>query len=139
MFVLSWEKPKSVHLGVICKHTVVSVYQLFWTGWDLKKTKWQKQAFQFLQLVVHMYFVPVELFILEIKEKNLYWKKCLASQCGLALPGSWVGPFGGVKKFWSHVLSQKKITFNSFTWSLYMFLTSLFSYILMGLGSSKSW
>lgn len=50
---------------------------------------WKKrhtQAFQFLQLVVHMYFVPVKLFILDIKEKNLYWKKkCLASQCGLAL------------------------------------------------------
>lgn len=49
-----------------------------------------------------MYFVPVKLFILEIKEKSLYWKKkknCLASQCGLALTGSRVRPLGSVKQF----------------------------------------
>jgi len=74
MFVLSWEKPKWVHLDVICIHTLVFC-STFWTGWDFKKYMTKTQAFQFLQLVVHMYFVPVELFILEIKERNLYWKK----------------------------------------------------------------
>lgn len=103
-FIWSWWKPKWVHLDVICIiHTVVFSVQsisIFWkTGWDLRKKR-HTQAFQFLQLVVHMYFVPVKLFILEIKEKNLYWKKnCLASQCGLALTRSRVWPLGGVKQF----------------------------------------
>lgn len=48
-----------------------------------------------------MYFVPVKLFILEIKEKKsiLEKKKRLASQCGLALIRSGVWPLGGVKQF----------------------------------------
>lgn len=63
------------------------------TGWDLKKKKKRPtQAFQFLQLVVNMYFVPVKLFILEIKgkKKSILEKNCLASQCGLTLTRSQV-------------------------------------------------
>lgn len=101
-----------MHLDVICIiHTVVflfSHYQFFETGWDLKRKKKKRhtQAFQFLQLVVHMYFVPVKLFILEIKEKKsiLEKKNCLASQCGLALTRSRVWPLGGVKQFFLIVL-----------------------------------
>lgn len=56
-----------------------SQYQFFETGWDLKKKKKRHtQAFQFLQLVVHMYFVPVKLFILEIKEKKSILEKKLS-------------------------------------------------------------
>lgn len=71
-----------------------------WVGFE-KEKKRHTQAFQFLQLVVHMYFVPVKLFILEIKEKKsiLEKKNCLASQCGLALTRSRVWPLGGVKQF----------------------------------------
>lgn len=56
-----------------------------------------------------MYFVPVKLFILEIKEKSLYWKKknCLACQCGLALTGSRVRPLGSVKQFKIRKKKQK--------------------------------
>ena len=101
---MSWGKPKWVHLDVICIiHTVVflsvqSIWNFLKLGgiWKRKKKKKKRhtQAFQFLQLVVHMYFVPVKLFILEIKEKKsiLEKKNCLASQCGLALTGSWVWP-----------------------------------------------
>lgn len=35
-------------------------------GWDWKSTK-KMQAFLFLQMIVLMHFVPVKLFILEIK------------------------------------------------------------------------
>lgn len=37
-----------------------------------KEEEMHTQAFQFLKLVVHMYFVPVKLFILEIKGKKIY-------------------------------------------------------------------
>lgn len=73
-----------------------------WVGFEKEKKRRHTQAFQFLQLVVHMYFVPVKLFILEIKEKKSILEKkknCLASQCGLALTRSWVWPLGGVKQF----------------------------------------
>lgn len=84
-FVLSWWKPKWVHLDVICIiHTVqlyINIYfsfcsiTNFWNWVGFEKDKRHTQAVQFLQLVVHMYFVPVKLFILEIKgkKKNLYW------------------------------------------------------------------
>lgn len=91
-----------MHLDVICIiHTVqlyINIYifrsvqlQIFETGWDLKKTKDKirhTQAVQFLQLVVHMYFVPVKLFILEIKgeKKNLYWGKKIVWPINVALP-----------------------------------------------------
>lgn len=80
-FVLSWWKPKWVHLDVICIiHTVqlyINIYFSFcsitnfwnWVGFE-KDKKRHTQAVQFLQLVVHMYFVPVKLFILEIKGKK---------------------------------------------------------------------
>lgn len=42
----------------------------YWVGFEEKKKKRPTQAFQFLQLVVNMYFVPVKLFILEIKGKK---------------------------------------------------------------------
>lgn len=63
-----------MHLDVICiiHSTFIFYVQLkfFENGWDLKKKKKHTQAVQFLQLVVHMYFVPVKFFILEIKGKN---------------------------------------------------------------------
>lgn len=116
-FVLSWWKPKWVHLDVICIiHTVqlyINIYFSFcsitnfwnWVGFE-KDKKRNTQAVQFLQLVVHMYFVPVKLFILEIKgkkksilgeEKKI--KNCLAYQCGLTLTRSQVWPLAGVKQF----------------------------------------
>lgn len=113
---LDW-KPKSVHLDVIrIIHTVVFLFSWYFSFFFLKlggiwrRRKKNTQAFQFLQLVVHMYFVPVKLFILEIKEKSLYWKKknCLASQCGLALTGSRVRPLGSVKQFKIRKKKQKK-------------------------------
>lgn len=71
-----------MHLDVSCIiHTVefISV-QTFGkrVGFKKKKNKKKKDVYrlsQFLQLVVHMYFVPVKLFILEIKgkkKKHLY-------------------------------------------------------------------
>lgn len=67
-----------MHLDVICIIHTVGFFlfrqYFFETGWALKKEK-KSQAFQFLQLVVHMYFVPVELFILEIKEKKSILEK----------------------------------------------------------------
>lgn len=93
---LDW-KPKSVHLDVICIiHTVVFLFSWYYFFFlFLKKLGgiWRRkentQAFQFLQLVVHMYFVPVKLFILEIKEKSLYWKKKIVWPLNVALP--WPG------------------------------------------------
>lgn len=56
-----------------------SRYRFFWNWVGFEKRKEKKnrhtQAFQFLQLVVHMYFVPVKLFILEIKEKKSILEK----------------------------------------------------------------
>lgn len=85
-----------MHLDVICIiHTVVvfffclvgisfSFLFLNWVGFEEEEKN--TQAFQFLQLVVHMYFVPVKLFILEIKEKSLYWKKKIVWPLNVALP-----------------------------------------------------
>lgn len=60
----------------------------FETGWDLKKRQKKRhtQAFQFLQLVVHMYFVPVTLFILEIKGKKIYIGKKIVWPLNVASP-----------------------------------------------------
>lgn len=66
----------------------VQSISIFWkTGWDLRKK--DTQAFQFLQLVVHMYFVPVKLFILEIKEKKIYIGKKIVWPLNVASP--WPG------------------------------------------------
>lgn len=78
----------------------------------------------------------------------LYWKLKKKIYIGknvwplnVALPclGLELGLLVVSRNFGRMFCHKKNITFNSFTWSLYMFLTSLFSYILMGLGSSKSW
>lgn len=109
VFVLFWWKPKWVHLDVICKHKVVFLLKsvsVFWNrvGFEKEEKKWHTQAFQFLQLVVHMYFVPVKLFILEIKEKkNLYWKKIVwPLNVASPWPGLEFGLLGGVKQFFCH-------------------------------------
>lgn len=49
------------------------------------------QAFRFLQLVVHMYFVPVKLFILGIKEKIIYMGKKIVWPFNVASPGPGLG------------------------------------------------
>lgn len=120
----------------------ISIFLKLGGIWKRKEKKNRHtQAFQFLQLVVHMYFVPVKLFILEIKEKKsiLEKKKCLASQCGLALTRSWVWPLGGVKQFnffllFCFFVSKKMPDFFDFT--SVMSLTSL-NQFQGGLGSSN--
>lgn len=54
----------------------ISIFLKLGGIWKRKEKKNRHtQAFQFLQLVVHMYFVPVKLFILEIKEKKSILEK----------------------------------------------------------------
>lgn len=164
-FVLSWWKPKWVHLDVICIiHTVqlyINIYFSFcsitnfwnWVGFE-KDKKRNTQAVQFLQLVVHMYFVPVKLFILEIKgkkksilgeEKKI--KNCLAYQCGLTLTRSRVWPLAGVKQFFFSSSSLLLLPLND-AWFLIFFIPlgslcpSLHESVSgegVGLGSSKLW
>lgn len=117
--------------------------------WKRKK-KWHTQAVQFLQLVVHMYFVPVKLFILEIKgKKNLYWKKKIVWPLNVASPwpGLEFGLFGGVKQFFFCLFcfcvaskrKKKRCLILILLGSLHVpHFVNQFQFS-GGLGSSKSW
>lgn len=119
-FVLSWWKPKWVHLDVICIiHTVqlyINIYfsfcsiTNFWNWVGFEKDKRQKKDIHRLSNFYNWWFIcilyPWSFLYWKLKEKkNLYWgrgkkiKNCLAYQCGLALTRSWVWPLAGVKQF----------------------------------------
>lgn len=104
--------------------------------WKRKKKR-HTQAFQFLQLVVHMYFVPVKLFILEIKEKKSILEKKLSGLSMwprldqvLSLASWWCQAIF----FWLFCFLSLKDAWFWFYFDLYMSLTSLISFSFGGVG-----
>lgn len=128
-----------------------SQYQFFWNwvGFEKETKKRHTQAFQFLQLVVHMYFVPVTLFILEIKGKKIYIGKKIVWPLNVASPrpGLDLGLLVVSCNFFFVVVVFVFFWFWSlkdawfwFYFDLYMSLNFVNQFQFSGgLGSSKSW